>query len=94
MQISFTSPGWVSEERLRGLKLMVPSCGACLSNMAISPDGKVIPCQSWLGGEVLGDMLSDKWKSIWESTACKSKREYSAKMDQKCPLKAMNSEDN
>lgn len=94
MQISFTSPGWVSEDRLRGLKLMVPSCGACLSNMAISPDGKVIPCQSWLGGEVLGDMLADKWKSIWESTACKSKRDYSAKMDQKCPLKAMNSEDN
>lgn len=93
MQISFTSPGWIDEERLRALKLMVPSCGACLSNMAIAPDGKVVPCQSWLRGEVLGDMLTDKWKNIWESAACKSKRDYSAQMDQKCPLRAMNSED-
>lgn len=92
MQISFTSPGWISEEKLRGLKLMVPSCGACLSNMAIAPNGKVIPCQSWLGGEVLGNMLSDDWKVIWNSESCTSKRQYSAKMDQECPLRAMNSE--
>ena len=93
MQISFTSPGWIDEDRLVALRLMVPSCGACLSNMAIAPDGKVIPCQSWLNGNVLGDMLTDKWKDIWEGAECKKRRAYSAKMDQKCPLKAINSED-
>lgn len=91
IQISFTSPGWVVEEKLRALNLMVPSCGACLSNMAISPNGKVIPCQSWLNGEILGDMRLDDWKKIWNNPKCVQKRKYSAKMDQKCPLMEMNS---
>lgn len=91
IEIAFTSPGWVAEEKLRALNLMVPSCGACLSNMAISPNGKVIPCQSWLNGEVLGDMRLDDWKKIWNNPRCVQKRKYSAKMDQKCPLRGMNS---
>lgn len=89
MEISFTSPGWISEKRLRFLKLTVPSCGACLSNMAISPDGKVIPCQSWLGGDVLGDMLKDKWSKIWNNPNCINNRNYSAEMAQRCPLREM-----
>lgn len=48
MEISFTSPGWISSKKLKELKLDIPSCGACLSNMAIAPDGEVVPCQSWL----------------------------------------------
>ena len=48
MEISFTSPGWIEEKKLKELGLDVPSCGACLSNMAIAPDGEVVPCQSWL----------------------------------------------
>lgn len=92
MEIAFTSPGWVEEEKLRNLGLIVPSCGACLSNMAISPDGKVIPCQSWLNGEILGDMLMDDWKKIWHNSKCVQKRKFSANMEQKCPLRAMNSE--
>ena len=92
IEIAFTSPGWVTEEKLRDLGLVVPSCGACLSNMAISPDGKVIPCQSWLNGEVLGNMLKDDWKKIWNNLKCVEKRKFSAKMEQKCPLRAMNSE--
>ena len=43
MEMDFTSPGWLKEETLRSLGLtLVPSCGACLSNMAIAPDGGVI----------------------------------------------------
>lgn len=87
MEINFTSPGWIEEERLRALGLDIPSCGACLSNMAIAPDGKVIPCQSWLGGENYGDMRTTAWKKIWNHTDCKRRREYSAKMYQKCPLR-------
>ena len=59
MEISFTSPGWVAEEKLTELGLVIPSCGACLSNMAIAPDGEVVPCQSWLGEDAgLGNMLT------------------------------------
>ena len=48
LELSFTSPGWVEEKELKELKLILPSCGACMSNMAIAPNGNVIPCQSWL----------------------------------------------
>ena len=80
MEISFTSPGWLKEEKLRELNLQVPSCGACLSNMAIAPDGEVVPCQSWLGKDAgLGNILSDKWEKIWNSQKCKQIRKYSSK---------------
>lgn len=58
MEINFTSPGWLPEETLRTLGFtQIPSCGACLSNMAVAPDGTVLPCQSWLTGKGLGNML-------------------------------------
>ena len=41
MEINFTSPGWIEDKMLMELGLDVPSCGACLSNMAITPSGKV-----------------------------------------------------
>ena len=87
IQISFTSPGWVNEDSLKNMKLDVPACGACLSNMAITPDGKVVPCQSWLtSGYNLGDFLKDDWDSIWNSELCKEIRNNSAKMDNFCQL--------
>lgn len=72
IDISFTSPGWLSREEIGALGLpSAPICGACLSNMAIAPTGDVVPCQSWLGGLTLGNMLTNSWKTIWNSSACK-----------------------
>lgn len=90
MEIDFTSPGWIDAEKLVEMQMVVPSCGACLSNMAITPDGKVIPCQSWLSSDSLGDMLSESWKKIWNSKNCKRIRENSAKAEGICPLRKMN----
>lgn len=88
MEINFTSPGWISEEKLRSIGISVPTCGACLSNMAITPSGEVVPCQSWLGKNAsLGNILTTKWKKIWDSPKCKKQRKYSARSTQKCPLK-------
>lgn len=88
MEISFTSPGWLKEEKIRKLGLDIPSCGACLSNMAIAPDGEVVPCQSWLGKDAgLGNILTENWKDIWNNPKCKKQRLYSAKSFGKCPLK-------
>ncbi len=88
MEISFTSPGWIKEEKLRELGLDIPSCGACLSNMAIAPDGEVVPCQSWLGKDAgLGNILKTDWKDIWNNPKCKKQRNYSAKTMGRCPLK-------
>lgn len=88
MEISFTSPGWLTEEQLTELGLTIPSCGACLSNMAVAPDGSVVPCQSWLTMEQpLGNMLQDDWKAIWESKTCTEIRKQSITTQQVCPLR-------
>ena len=94
MEMDFTSPGWLKEETLRSMGLtLVPSCGACLSNMAIAPDGGVIPCQSWLSSQPLGNMLTDDWNKIWQSQRCAAIRAKSAKMEQLCQLRQGNGEE-
>lgn len=95
MELSFTSPGWISEDNLRKLKLDIPACGACLSNMAVSPDGNVMPCQSWLGeGASLGNILNTKWDSIWNSANCKKIRTNSSKSSFTCPLRGGKTNEN
>ena len=93
MELGFTSPGWVKEDDLRKLNLDIPTCGACLSNMAIAPNGDVVPCQSWLDEKSnLGNILKTKWKKIWNNPICKKQREFSSKMYYTCPLKGGNNE--
>ena len=88
MEINFTSPGWLPDAVLLDLGFtQVPSCGACLSNMAVAPDGTVLPCQSWLReGAGLGNILHDPWHKIWNAPACRCVREESAKMEHICQL--------
>ena len=87
MEIAFTSPGWIPQEVFDELNIPSPSCGACLSNMAITPGGNVVPCQSWLMDEPLGNMLADDWDAIWNSLACTERRNYSAALTGECPLR-------
>lgn len=87
MEIAFTSPGWVEGEFCEELGITTPSCGACLSNMAITPGGNVIPCQSWLSDEPLGNMLNDPWEEIWNRDTSVSYRNNSAEMNGRCPLR-------
>ena len=91
MELDFTSPGWLDEATLRSLDLhLIPSCGACLSNMAVAPDGAVVPCQSWLGGVTLGNVLTDPWETIWNSEKCREIRTESAKLEHICQLRQGN----
>lgn len=95
MELSFTSPGWIDEENLKELKLDIPACGACLSNMAVSPDGNVMPCQSWLGEDSsLGNILKDKWEKIWNNPKCKKIRKNSSKSSFTCPLRGGKTNEN
>jgi MoaA/NifB/PqqE/SkfB family radical SAM enzyme len=85
MNIEFTSPGWVSADKLHDLGLNDPICGAGLSNMAIGPSGEVLPCQSWLhqkGG--LGNILTTPWSEIWNTKKTKDLRNIEP---DGCPLK-------
>ena len=88
MEIDFTSPGLVDDESLRALGMNIPMCGACLSNMAIAPDGSVIPCQSWLTADAaLGNILDDSFKNIWNSESCKKLRAMSEEEAKCCPFR-------
>ena len=87
MEISFTSPGWIEDAFFAELGISTPSCGACLSNMAVTPGGNVVPCQSWLSGKPLGNLLQDDWDEIWTSEACAERRAFSAEMSGECPLR-------
>lgn len=88
MDIAFTSPGLIAQEKLYNLNIDVPTCGACMSNMAIAPNGDVVPCQSWLDeNSSLGNLLTDSWKKIWNEPLCLSTREYASRLEYKCPLR-------
>ena len=87
MEVNFTSPGWLDEDTLTGLGFaQIPSCGACLSNMAVAPDGTVLPCQSWLTGHGLGHILRTPWNRIWRIPECCAIRTESARMKRLCQL--------
>ena len=88
MEIDFTSPGLIEKEKLEALNMNVPACGAALSNMAIAPDGTVIPCQSWLGSDAsLGNILSDKFSDIWKNEKCKKLRAMTDSEALCCPFR-------
>ena len=89
MEIDFTSPGLINAEKLDALGMNVPMCGVALSNMAIAPDGTVVPCQSWLGADAsLGNILTDPFKQIWNHPMCKQLRNMSEEQALSCPFRA------
>jgi radical SAM protein with 4Fe4S-binding SPASM domain len=53
--------------------LGIKQCTACSLNMAIEPDGTVLPCQSYY--QPLGNILTDPWDKIWDHDLCKKIRE-------------------
>ncbi len=94
MEMDFTSPGLVPEEHLSALGLHTPSCGAALSNMAIAPDGTVVPCQSWLGsGADLGHILTDDFKRIWTHKHAVELRGMSEREALTCPFRTQRGEE-
>lgn len=90
MELSFTSPSdLITEQQLLDIGYTrVPACGACLSNMAIAPNGDVAPCQSWLGTNAnLGNILTDPWEAIWEHPLAKQLRGMSEAESLVCPFR-------
>lgn len=75
LDLSFTSPGWLTHEQIRELGLSDPVCGACLTNMAVMPNGAVTACQSWLTDpDGLGNLLTSPWHIIWNNSKCRQMR--------------------
>ena len=89
MEMDFTSPGLIPKEKLERLGMNVPMCGACLSNMAVAPDGTVVPCQSWLGTDgALGNILTDPFKTIWKHPMAVRLRRMTEEQAMTCPFRA------
>lgn len=89
MEIDFTSPGLISKEKLEKINMNVPMCGAALSNMAIAPDGTVVPCQSWLNADAgLGNILKDRFCDIWENAKCIELRNMTEEQALNCPFRS------
>ncbi len=61
--------------------LGIKQCTACSLNMAIEPDGSVLPCQSYY--QPLGNILTDDWEGIWGHELCDGIRTR-AYMPDKC----------
>lgn len=88
MEIDFTSPGLIRPELLESINMNVPICGASLSNMAITPNGTVVPCQSWLSQDgALGNILTDSFSKIWNHKLCKMLRHMSDNEASICPFR-------
>lgn len=58
----------------------VKACSAAAHNMTVQPDGSVLPCQSWPSS--VGNILTDEWKSIWESPVCLQLRKHGMATDE------------
>lgn len=88
MEMDFTSPGLIPAEKLEELGMNVPMCGACLSNMAIAPDGTVVPCQSWLGTDAaLGNILTQPFRKIWKHPMAARLRKMTEAQALSCPFR-------
>ncbi len=84
LDLAFTSPGWLNHDQIKELGLAEPVCGACLTNMAVMPNGAVTACQSWLTDpDGLGNLLTSPWQKIWNNSKCKHMRRTS---QDGCPL--------
>jgi radical SAM protein with 4Fe4S-binding SPASM domain len=60
----------------------VKACSAAQYNLTVEPDGSVIPCQSWFKDR-LGNILTDKWKDIWEHPVARRFRDKEYMKDRK-----------
>ena len=88
MEIDFTSPGLIPKEKLETIGVNIPMCGAALSNMAVAPDGTVVPCQSWLNSDAgLGNILTDKFSDIWKNQKCLELRQMTEEEALVCPFR-------
>ena len=67
MKLTFSLPGKVPESILKELGLEVPFDMNCLFNMAIAPNGNVIPCTKCIGiNDSIGNIFGNKWiEDIW-----------------------------
>ena len=68
-----------------GMELGIKGCTAAHYNMAVEPNGDVIPCQSYFVS--LGNILTEPWESIWDHELARYLRNRDFMMEKcyECP---------
>jgi len=74
IELQWYSPTCYLELNPVELGFGIKGCSAAAHNMTIQPDGTVLPCQSW--PEVVGNILKDDWKSVWEHPVSRKLRRH------------------
>jgi radical SAM protein with 4Fe4S-binding SPASM domain len=64
MRLIWYTPTQYCEFDPTGLELGIKGCTAARYNMAVEPNGDVLPCQSYYVS--LGNILTAPWEAIWE----------------------------
>jgi radical SAM protein with 4Fe4S-binding SPASM domain len=64
MRLIWYTPTQYCEFDPTGLELGIKGCTAARYNMAVEPNGDVLPCQSYYVS--LGNILTEPWEAIWE----------------------------
>jgi radical SAM protein with 4Fe4S-binding SPASM domain len=73
MTFTWFTPTRYCELDPTSMGLGLKSCSAALLNMCVAPNGDVYPCQSYF--KPVGNILRDKWESIWNNPLCVDLRE-------------------
>jgi len=74
MEVQWYTPTCYKKLNPVELGFGVKNCSAAKFNMTVEPNGRVIPCQSWIH-EDCGNILKDDWKTIWNSKVTKKARD-------------------
>lgn len=77
MEVQWYTPTCYKKLNPMELGFGVKSCSAAKFNMTIEPNGRVIPCQSWIH-EDCGNIMTDDWKTIWNSEVAQKARDSHA----------------
>lgn len=83
LELAWYSPTCYNDLNPIEMGFGIKSCSAAQYNMTIEPDGRVIPCQSWIH-QGCGDFLTDNWESIWKNPICLALRGRSMGPRQEC----------
>lgn len=86
IEITFNTHGYIPIEKLREYGINYKLCRACVNEITINIDGNVFPCYNCLNKDkILGNILKDKWKAIWNGTLANRIRKEALSERVKCP---------
>ena len=87
IEMKFETHCFLPKEKLKELGIIFDECRACVNELTINYDGKVVPCKDCVNAKrILGNIFKDSWSSIWNSSITKNIRNEALSEKVICPL--------